>query len=90
MLRLRNDYFISVSNDIIGDDDSDISNEDQLNNKCTYGYRFFLVSCIDIDECTEGTHNCNSGEICFNYDGGYRCDKVISTNSNSILTCQFK
>ena len=44
--------------------------------KCTYGYKFFLVSCIDIDECTEGLHNCDAGEICFNYDGGYRCDMV--------------
>ena len=50
---------------------------DENTYKCTYGYRFFLVSCIDIDECTERLHNCNSGEICFNYDGGYRCDQVL-------------
>ena len=81
--------YILVSNDIIGDDDTESSTESQFNNKCTYGYRFFLVSCIDIDECAEDTHGCNSGEICFNYDGGYRCDKVMPTNSNTILVCQF-
>ena len=69
-------HYISVSNDIIGDDDTESSTESQFNNKCTYGYRFFLVSCIDIDECAEDTHGCSSGEICFNYDGGYGCDKV--------------
>ena len=73
---IQNIKYILVSNDIIGDDESDTNNDSQYNNKCTYGYKFFLVSCIDIDECTEGTHNCNSGEICFNYDGGYRCDQV--------------
>ena len=57
----------------------DVDNEDIDDGsiyKCTYGYKFFLVSCIDIDECTEGLHDCNPGEICFNYDGGYRCDMV--------------
>ena len=61
-------------NNIIDEDDVDIVDQDE--NKCTYGYRFYLVSCIDINECAEGSHNCNSGENCFNYDGGYRCDKV--------------
>ncbi len=55
-------------------DNVDVGEDDE--NRCTYGYRFFLVSCIDINECAEGTHNCNVGETCFNYDGGYRCDKV--------------
>ena len=64
---------------IVSTELDDVDNEDIDDGsmyKCTYGYKFFLVSCIDIDECTEGLHNCNPGEICFNYDGGYRCDMV--------------
>ncbi|XP_078517579.1 fibulin-2 [Lissotriton helveticus] len=30
-------------------------------------------SCRDIDECSIGSHNCSSGESCYNIQGSYRC-----------------
>jgi hypothetical protein len=31
------------------------------------------AGCIDIDECSDGGHDCASSEPCTNEDGGYRC-----------------
>ncbi|XP_034389115.1 fibulin-2 [Cyclopterus lumpus] len=30
-------------------------------------------TCRDIDECATGTHNCSSGQTCYNLQGGFRC-----------------
>lgn len=35
--------------------------------------RFYLVSCIDVDECSEKSHNCSRQETCVNIEGGFRC-----------------
>ncbi|XP_061914055.1 EGF-containing fibulin-like extracellular matrix protein 1 [Entelurus aequoreus] len=29
--------------------------------------------CQDVNECETGTHNCQEGEMCWNYYGGFRC-----------------
>lgn len=43
---------------------------------CPPGHSFFLISCIDIDECADGTHNCRVGEVCHNQVGSFRCDSL--------------
>ena len=40
---------------------------------CPPGFRFFLVSCIDVDECAEGIHDCRDGKECSNLEGGFEC-----------------
>ncbi|XP_062872071.1 fibulin-2-like [Trichomycterus rosablanca] len=30
-------------------------------------------SCLDVDECGVGAHNCTADETCFNIQGGFRC-----------------
>lgn len=30
--------------------------------------------CVDVDECAEGTHDCQPTAVCENNDGGYDCD----------------
>ena len=36
--------------------------------------RFFLISCIDIDECLEGLHDCPPTKTCENTEGGFVCN----------------
>ena len=48
--------------------------EDTSNDECDPGYRFFLVTCIDINECFEDTNACPDGEICVNTEGNFTCE----------------
>ncbi|XP_037899869.1 fibrillin-2-like [Glossina fuscipes] len=38
--------------------------------ECAAGYRALNGHCVDVDECSEMTHDC---EICLNTDGGFQC-----------------
>ncbi|XP_043069428.1 fibulin-1 isoform X1 [Drosophila bipectinata] len=62
--------------------------------KCRGGYKSTSdgKSCIDIDECETGEHNCGEGQICRNRNGGYVCEcplghelKTLSNGSKSCL-----
>ena len=37
------------------------------------GYRYFLISCIDINECLEQDDACADKQICVNLDGSFQC-----------------
>ncbi|XP_047357054.1 fibrillin-1-like isoform X1 [Vespa velutina] len=39
-------------------------------------------NCIDIDECTEQLHICESDERCLNVIGSYRCELLVYTDGN--------
>ena len=44
-------------------------------------YRFqrddsYKGSCVDINECERGTHNCGSKQ-CFNVEGTFRCTTIV-------------
>ncbi|XP_059158628.1 uncharacterized protein LOC131942724 [Physella acuta] len=42
---------------------------------CNMGFASNCEECLDMDECAEGTHQCNLAyEKCVNVPGGYRCD----------------
>lgn len=50
---------------------------------CYEGYRLANNGrdCVDVDECSEGTHNCDtSNERCSNTDGGFQCLAKLSLN----------
>jgi len=60
------------------------------NNTCDPGKKlrrniWGMNSCYDINECTEGTHNCTDEQVCSNIDGGFICDcsKGYSKNSTT-------
>ena len=41
--------------------------------ECGTGYEQDGSECIDIDECTIGTHNCDLNSFCTNHDGRFTC-----------------
>ena len=49
---------------------------------CSGGYRFYLTSCIDVDECLEGSDGCDAKrEACVNTEGG-RASFMASINTS--------
>lgn len=44
---------------------------------CHTGYKSLYEGnsfvCVDLDECSARTHNCDSNADCYNHDGGFRC-----------------
>ncbi|KAH8267406.1 hypothetical protein KR018_008931, partial [Drosophila ironensis] len=61
---------------------------------CSSGFKSSLdgKSCIDIDECETGEHNCRERQICRNRNGGYVCEcplghelKRLSNGANSCI-----
>jgi len=70
----------------VGDYACQLKDYPDSSQQCPPGYRYFLVSCIDINECAEGTHNCNEpAETCANLDGGFEC---VSANPEPAPLCQ--
>jgi Calcium-binding EGF domain len=40
------------------------------------GYRYFLISCIDINECLEQDDACAKNEVCVNLEGSFQCQNA--------------
>ena len=34
---------------------------------------YLAILCLDIDECIEGSHNCDVNATCLDTDGGFYC-----------------
>ena len=49
-------------------------------------------SCLDVDECTAGTHNCQQHHVCTNINGGFVCDCGMDNQLSSdgrTCTCKY-
>lgn len=42
---------------------------------CNNGYRMYQSECLDVDECLENLHYCQTDENCVNIAGGFKCYK---------------
>ena len=73
--------------------------------ECPPGYQFFLVTCVDINECHENTSTCPESHVCVNTEGSYTCQpsetfravmsrilkfKILRNSFNSILFQEYK
>ena len=57
------------------------------NDTCPTGFKFYLISCIDIDECEENLHNCTNSEVCINTEGSFKCDQWNPESSSGNILC---
>merc|ERR1719427_808436 len=55
---------------------------------CRHGYQLQQdgFSCEDVNECALGSHTCGSGELCFNTDGSFTCQRRLSCGTGYVLT----
>ncbi|XP_006872431.1 PREDICTED: nidogen-2 [Chrysochloris asiatica] len=42
--------------------------------ECAPGYQGDGRSCVDVDECTTGSHHCGPNSVCINMKGSYKCE----------------
>ena len=54
--------------------------------QCPDGYKYFLISCIDVDECSDNLHNCSSNQICENTEGSFECTEA-NADLDSVIKC---
>lgn len=58
---------------------------------CEQGYRLSGRGCVDVDECVEGTHDCNlTTTTCKNLQGTYWCPLRVSDNNNLTTVAKTK
>ena len=57
------------------------------NDTCPPGFKFYLINCIDIDECEENLHNCSKTDVCVNTEGSFKCDQWNAESSNGNILC---
>ena len=44
---------------------------------------------LDVDECSEGVHTCDSNAVCSNTNGGFECACLLGYEGDG-LTCESK
>ena len=50
--------------------------------------KHFILHVVDIDECTEGSHNCNAANAaCINNDGSFTCGCNTGYSGDGVNSC---
>ena len=53
---------------------------------CNDGYRGSGKACRDINECSEGLHDCTDNQNCINIEPGFECIDTTTTTTTSTTT----
>lgn len=66
------------------DDDEDSLPDEDSDITCDFGYESNGITCVDINECVNGTHNCNINADCTNNEGGFTCTCKTNYSGNGV------
>ncbi|HPS31436.1 MAG TPA: EGF domain-containing protein [bacterium] len=86
------DYDFDEDADEITENDQDIFNDEDADEDiiCLDGFeKDGSGKCVDINECTEGTHNCVMNATCTNTEGSFDCDCNSYYDGNGMVACTF-
>jgi len=53
---------------------------------CQNGFSASGLNCIDINECTNNTHNCSTGYKCVNSEGSFNCQDINECTNGTCST----
>jgi hypothetical protein len=81
-----NDDNVEHDDDVNPEQDEDVIPDEDNAITCNNGYESNGTTCVDINECVKGTHNCHVNADCANTEGSFTCTCKTNYSGNGV-TC---